>query len=417
MSLIRTSMMSLLVTISKMLSALVINKAIAVFIGPSGLALVGQFQNFVQLTMTLGQGGMSSGLTKYSAEYNNDENKLVSLFSTAFKASCACSSVIGLVLILFSNYLSNAILKNSEYSYVFIIFGFTLILFVFNTLLLAILNGLKETKFWFKINIVQSFYGLIFTSLFIGLWGLDGALIAIVTNQSMVFLVLLYMLKDHTLVNLKNFTKKFDKQQIKALAKYGGMAIISALMVPLSHIFVRDYITNNIGLNEAGYWQGLWYISTMYLMVLTSTLSVYFLPRLSELQDKKEIGKELKVGLITFVPIAAIMAVTIYFLREFVVFVLFSSDFEPMVELFTWQLVGDVIKITSWFFGYLMLAKAKVKSFIFTEIFFTSLFVVLSILSIGEFGLVGITYAYVINYLLYLIVSFLLVKNEFSWEL
>ena len=64
-----------------------------------------------------------------------------------------------------------------------------------------------------------------------------------------------------------------------------------------------------------------------------------------------------------------------------------------------------------------MLAKAKVKSFIFTEIFFTSLFVVLSILSIGEFGLVGITYAYVINYLLYLIVSFLLVKNEFSWEL
>jgi O-antigen/teichoic acid export membrane protein len=414
MSLIKTSFMSLIVTISKMLSALVINKAIAIYIGPSGLALVGQFQNFIQLSMTIGQGGMNAGLTKYSAEFKNEEDQLISLFTTAFKLSCISSITIGFILIIFSSFFSELILNNSDFSYVFMVFGFTLMLFVFNTLLLAILNGLKETKFWFKINIIQSFYGLIFTSLFIVIWGIDGALIAMVTNQSIVFFVLLWMLKDHTLVKLKNFTNVYNQEKAKSLAKYGGMAIISALMVPTSHIIVRNYISDNIGITEAGYWQGLWYISSMYLMVLTSTLSVYYLPRLSELTNKKDIGNELKVGLATFVPIAAIMAITIYFLRDVIVLVLFSNEFTQMTELFTWQLVGDVIKITSWFFGYLMLAKARVKSFIFTEVFFTMLFVILSILFIDEYGLVGITYAYVINYLLYLITSFLLMKNEFT---
>ena len=416
MSLIKTSFMSLIVTISKMLSALVINKAIAIFIGPSGLALVGQFQNFIQLSMTLGQGGMNAGLTKYSAEYKNEEDQLIPLLSTAFMLSCICSITVGLILTVFSSFFSEIILNSSEFSYVFMVFGFTLMLFVFNTLLLAILNGLKETKFWFKINIIQSFYGLIFTSSFIVIWGIDGALIAMVTNQSIVLFVLLWMLKDHTIVKLKNFTNGYDQKKAKSLAKYGGMAIISAIMVPTSHIIVRNYISDNIGISEAGYWQGLWYISSMYLMVLTSTLSVYYLPRLSELTNKKDIGNELKVGLVTFVPIAAMMALTIYFLRDFIVLVLFSDEFTPMVELFTWQLVGDVIKITSWFFGYLMLAKARTKSFIFTEVFFTSLFIVLSMLFVDEYGLVGITYAYVTNYLFYLITVVFLVKNEFTFS-
>lgn len=49
MTLIKTSILSLIATFFKMLSGLVINKAVSVYIGPSGLALIGQFQTLLKL--------------------------------------------------------------------------------------------------------------------------------------------------------------------------------------------------------------------------------------------------------------------------------------------------------------------------------------------------------------------------------
>ena len=57
MNLAQTSFLSLFATAIKMLSGFVINKT-AAYIGPSGIALIGQLQNVVQLVLTLGQGAI-----------------------------------------------------------------------------------------------------------------------------------------------------------------------------------------------------------------------------------------------------------------------------------------------------------------------------------------------------------------------
>ena len=64
----------------KLSSALVINKVIAIFAGPSGLAIVGQLQNAVLIINTFAQGGINSGLTKYTAEYRNKPEELSKLW-------------------------------------------------------------------------------------------------------------------------------------------------------------------------------------------------------------------------------------------------------------------------------------------------------------------------------------------------
>jgi PST family polysaccharide transporter len=48
-----------------------------------------------------------------------------------------------------------------------------------------------------------------------------------------------------------------------------------------------------------------------------------------------------------------------------------------------------------------MLAKAMVKIFIFTEVLFTVLYVVFGFIFVHQFKLVGITFAFALNYLLY----------------
>lgn len=84
-----------------------------------------------------------------------------------------------------------------------------------------------------------------------------------------------------------------------------------------------------------------------------------------------------------------------------------------MLELFKWQLIGDVIKIASWLLGYLMLAKAMTKVFVITEIIFGIIFALLSVIFLNSFGLVGVTYAFALNYTLYLIVMSFIFRGVF----
>ena len=83
-----------------------------------------------------------------------------------------------------------------------------------------------------------------------------------------------------------------------------------------------------------------------------------------------------------------------------------------MRELFPWQLAGDVIKIGSWILAYIMLGRAMVKVFVVTEIAFSILFVLLTWLLVGVFGLLGVSMAYAINYCCYWVSMGYLVKNE-----
>ncbi len=395
-----------------MVTGLAINKAISIYIGPSGLALIGQFQNFMELVMTMAQGAINSGVTKYTAEYGKESDHIPLLFSTASKIILSASFFVGIVVVTFSNEASIRFLKNEEYQYIFVVFGFTVVLFAINSFLLAIINGLKEVKTWVKISIVQSAYGLIFTTSLIVWFGLDGALLALATNQSIIFLIVLWMLRKHPIITLSNFRKRFDSPEAKKLAKFALMALVSAIAAPISQLLLRNHIGGSLDWNQAGYWQAIWHISSMYLLVIVSTISIYYLPRLSEITNKAELRQELLKGYQILLPLVAILSIMIYMLKDYIIILLFTEEFLPIKELFLWQLIGDVIKISAFLLSYLMIAKAMAKVFIVTEIIFSINFVMLGFIFINSHGLIGITYAFALNYFMYLITMIFVTRKH-----
>lgn len=412
LNLIKTSFLTFISTAIKIIAGLIINKAVSIYIGPSGIALIGQFQNTSQVALTLAQGGVNKGVTKYTAEYSSDTTKQAELWSTSLKIVTFCSVVVGLALIVFCKYLSEYTLNTEKYTYVFVVFGFTVIFFSINQLLLSILNGLKEIRTFISINITQSIYSLIFTTALVIAWGLDGALIALVSNQSVVFITVLWRLRKHKLIVMNNFLTKFNKTESRKLLSYSLMALTSVCTVPISLMFVRNYLGEHLSWDAAGYWQSMWYISSVYLMVITTALSTYYLPRLSEITTKIELREELKQGYKIIIPIVIVLSLSIYLLREFIVWLLFSEEFKPMLHLFKWQLIGDVIKISSWLIAYIMLAKAMVKSFIITEMVFALSFVLFAVYFVDGFGLIGMTYAYTLNYIIYFFTILFVIKGK-----
>ncbi len=404
MGLVKTSILTAISTVIRVFTSFIINKLVSIYVGPSGLAIIGQFQNFVIISSTVGSGAISQGVVKYTSEYRDSYSKKRELLSTAVVLTLISSMLVGLFLNIFAPYLSYLILKSDIYSHLFNIFGFTIILFSLNTLLMSILNGQKEIKKYITVNIISSLFSLLFTSFLIINFGLLGSLYAMVLNLSVIFFVTLFFVLKSSWFKIDYFTEGFSRESGIKLGKYALMAVVSAIVVPLSQMVVREYIGSNLGWSSAGYWQGIWYISSMYLMAVTTSLGVYYLPRLSEIEDKSELKEEMLYGYRVILPIVIFLAFGIYIFREYIVYIAFTKSFMPMVELFKWQLIGDVVKISSWLLSYLMLAKAMTRLYIYTEIVFSLLFVVLSILFINEFGLIGVTYAFCLNYLIYLVV-------------
>ncbi|MBD1573268.1 O-antigen translocase [Vibrio sp. S17_S38] len=418
LGILKISILSLISTLVKVLSALVINKAISVYIGPSGLAVIGQFQNLSVIIQNAANGGINNGVIKYTAE-GQHRGEFKSIFSTSLKLTIILSIIASVIMMIFSNYMSFLFFGDGSFTYVFIVFGVTLTLFSINQLLLAIISGLSEVRLFISISVIQSLYSLIFTALLVYFFSLDGALIAMVTNQSIVLFIMLWMLKGHDVIKFENFLGKIERSQLIGLFKYSMMALVSAITVPLSLIVIRDYIRSDISWEYAGYWQAMTYISSIGLMVVTTILSIYYLPRISEVKCRAEIFKEMFSIFRVIFPIAVFFAFLVYFSRFYIVDILFSSDFSHMIVLFKWQLFGDVIRVLACLLSYIMLAKAMTRTFIATEIISSTLFVVLSILCINAFGFIGVSYAYAIANILYLSVMIIVMwcyfrSNSFS---
>ena len=412
MTLVKTSLLNSVAVGVKVASALVLNKILAVYVGPGGYAIIGQFQNAVSIAVQLAGGIFSTGVTKATAQHFDNEETQHAIWKTAIRISLCTSILAGFILLFLADWAAIWLLKRADLSSVFIWLGLALPAMAANNLLLAILNGRKEVRTFVTANIIGSILSLLVIGALAYCFGLYGVLVAFTINPALVLLATATMATRKEWFKAKYLWGKVNRNVLRELSGFGLMGLTTALTVPISYMLIREHLVNKLGLSAAGYWQASWKISEVYLMLITSTLSVYYLPRIAEIRNAAELKKEI-VSVYKFImPLVIFGAITIYLLRDFIINLLFTADFMPMKELFPWQLAGDVVKIGAWILGYVMLGRAMVKVFILTEIAFSLSFVVLTWLLVERFGLVGVSMAYSINYSLYWFTMGYMVRHE-----
>lgn len=412
MTLIKTSLLNGIAVIIKMLTLLGINKVLAIYVGPAGYAALGQFQNAVQMITTFASGAINTGVTKYTAEYHEDEARQRMVWRTAGTITLVGSLITSVVIALFNRPMAAWFLNDPGYGGVFLWFAATLVMLTFNTLLLAILNGKKEISRYVLANIAGSVFALLVTSTLAIQFGLYGTLVALAVQQSITFLITLLLCYRAPWFKIGYLYGGVDKYTAMNLCKYAAMALTSVVCVPVSHILVRNHLGVTLGWEAAGYWEAMWRLSGAYLMMVTTTLSVYYLPKLSELKNSDEVKAEILQGYKIILPFAALSGWVIYALRDVIITLLFTAEFTPMRELFAWQVLGDTLKIASWILAYLMLGKAMVKMFMLSELAFSVSFVVLTGMFVAELGLKGVAVAHAVNYAVYLLVMIFLVWRK-----
>ena len=412
MNLLKTSALNGVAVLIKTATMFILNKILAVYVGPAGYAAIGQFQNFIQMVTTFAGSAINTAVIKYTAEYHEDETKQRAIWKAAGSSVLIFSFIFSLIILIFQKQLSLYIFQTTAYQSVFAWFAAFLVLFNLNTLFLAILNGKKEILKLVVANIAGSILSLLVTGFLAVQYHLYGALIALSIYQSIAFFVTLFLCYKANWFKISYLFGKIESQIAKKFAAFALMALVSAICVPMSQMVIRSYLSQEFGLNYAGYWEAMIRLSAAYLMLVTTTLGVYYLPRLAELTHLDEIKKEVYLGYKFIFPLAVVGGLCVYVFRDWIITLLFSHAFMPMRDLFLWQMIGDSLKIGSWILAYLMLSKAMTKLFVTTEIIFSFSLVFLTYILTQVIGFEGVSVAYLVNYATYwLVMSFFVFKH------
>ena len=410
--LVKVFSLSSVATLVKMLTGLISTKVVAVLIGPGGVALLGQLNNLVYIVQYLASGAINNGVVKYVSEHKGSVGKVRTLLTNALLVTVVCSLACGTAMIACHGRLSRWIMLSDEYGYIFIVFGVTVILYAFNMLLLSIVNGYREYKMFIRINVANSLAGLVFAVVLTLLYGLPGALIGATTYQSAVFFVTLYMVRRKPWARWSYFRGRIDRSIIRNYLKYALMTLVSIGTMPVAQILIRRSIMLDLSELEAGWWEAMNRISNIYLLVVTTSFSVYYLPRLSEITEPNEVRREIGKAFKVIIPLLLTGFVLVYLCRFLIIRILFTSEFLPMAKLFGWQMGSDLFKIGCYILTYVMIAKARTVVYVTTEIVFTIIYIGLACqLMQTSAGIIGVTQAGMAAYLLHMGVVYLYLRK------
>ncbi|WP_158137645.1 O-antigen translocase [Vibrio metschnikovii] len=396
MNIFKVSILSLISTSISVASNFIITKIVAVYIGPSGLAIIGQLQNFISIALLTCGGFLRTALIKFTAESKNESLEQQQLWSAVLKVSLFLWVIISFGILVFHHKLSLYILGSDIYSDAFLIFIPCLLLFILNTFFVSALNGLKEIKDFIKINIAMSIISLVWISVLSLYYGLYGCIIAYISSQSISFVYVFFRARRFSWFRPQLLKVKNVKQDYLTVLQFSLITLTSVLASNVSLMIVRDYIISNYSGVDAGYWQGVWSLSQVSLSIVTLSLSTYLLPALSSSKMISDLHREVSKTLKVVVPLSIIISIGIYLFRDQIIILLFSNEFVLMRDLFLWQMLGNIIKSVGWVYGSVLVARGQIKYTTSTEVFFAFLWVVLSIKLIIMFGVIGATYSYFI---------------------
>ena len=401
-----TFLLTSLNTVVKVLSGIVLNKIIAVYLGPAGLAMLGQFQNFAGILTGIGNASIQTGVVKKIAE-NSEKKYRNKILVNASILVLVLSAVSSIIVFVFSDYFAQVILFDIGFSTTIKIFALSILFYAANVYFLSILNGLREIRQLTFISILLSLIPVLMIPLLITYFQISGVIYALILTQFLVFLLSYgLLLKKHSYNFFKVKFSKFDMGITRILVKFGLVSFLSGALLSLSLLIVRTYIVESNSLEAAGIWEAAYKISIYFNLLFLMPISIHYLPKFSAMDNFKKIDKEIKsIIKALIIPLLFIVFFT-YLIADSIVIFLFSADFLLVNEILVVVMIAEVFRIFGGIYVTSLLASQLFKQAIFPEFGFAVIFIGHVIFqSLSQLNLLDVALSYLLATIIYFLLS------------
>jgi O-antigen/teichoic acid export membrane protein len=389
---------------------LIRSKAIALLIGPIGMGI----SNLLLTTMELINGLTNLGLERsavkdISLANTNSNSKSVAITISILKKLVWLTITVGVILMILSApWLSEIAFGNKDYTISFRWISIALLFKQLSSSQLAILQGLRKLKSLAKANLLGNFIGLLITLPLYYYYKIDAIVPAIIIATFMSFVFTYYY--SHKL-DIKSVTisRKEAVSEGKGMINLGVMLSLSSLITLLVAYIIRIYIgsaneTEELGLIDVGLYSAGFVILNSYVGIIFNAMGTDYFPRLSEIANdikklRKTVLEQATVAILLITPIIVVFLAC----APFIIVILYSHEFSPIVAMVTWGILGMIFKAVSWSMGYMIIAKGDSKVFIKTAIGFNTILLSINIIGYHFGGLEGVGISFFIYYIIHFI--------------
>ncbi|NVD73928.1 hypothetical protein D0T25_24945 [Duganella sp. BJB488] len=385
-------------TLTRMALSFLSIKITAVYLGPAGLALVGQFGNFFTLAQGVAGSALNTGVMNLTAQDEPDRPRQAAVWRTAMHLSLLIGGAMAAVVALLALPLADWLLKDPAYWPAIVLGALSIPMAMCGAVMTGAINGLKRIGMLGVIGIVGALVGaLIFIPLCYG-WGVRGGLTAYALSTCCVLLVALVVVARADGLALGQFAPRWDGAVARQLAAFFPMLLVHAVAEPIAPLLMRNALVVQLGATNAGFWQAGLRLSDMYTLVLTTAVTMYLMPHLASIKDERAFGRELARTVLKVAGLTAAGALSVYLLRDLVIAVVFTREFLPVGGLLDFLFLGNVFKMAAWPLRMALVIKLRAKWYILVEIGVAALQIGLTYLWLPGMGVRGATAAYAAAY-------------------
>ncbi|MGE8323112.1 MAG: oligosaccharide flippase family protein, partial [Pseudomonas sp.] len=150
-------------------------------------------------------------------------------------------------------------------------------------------------------------------------------------------------------------------ERMKLLLSFSMVTLIGAVSVPLAQLFIRDVMGRAMGWEQVGQWQGVIKLSDVYMQFMGVVLINFVLPRIAAASDMRHVLKEWSGSVCALVGVLLTGFAVFYLMRDFLITLVFSSDFLPMKALLAPQMAGEVFRTIAASISYVFMARGLVR--------------------------------------------------------
>ncbi len=384
---------------------MIINLLIARIVSNQDYGVYSLLNNTVQTFVLFAGAGIGITLTRYTALYQNkDKEKAGYMIKTLALVNIVLSAIIAIIIVVFSDYISQLLSKEIDISVYIKIISITIFFSSLALLWQSVLQGFEEFKKIAKIQIMSHIIVLVTSVIITTIWKLNGAVISMLLLQ-----LLLFIFNITTAKKVCNNKKIKLNINVNEEVKYA----IKNVSIPafLSSIFVNPiiWITNFMFIKKFGYEEFAGFsicLQWMYIVNYIPQQLNQVKPIYTQLYDSGQINTMKKtVGRLTmFSILLVVMVVMILGIMRNFILNLYGEFYTTFGNTFIILLITNIfIVIQSQNFSVFQAIGEFWKCLILNGIWAISFLVAFAILY--NKGSVGYATVYLISYLIYSIAS------------
>lgn len=396
------------------ITAIIRGKLYALILGPAGFGIISQINSFVTLisqTVHLGVPvGITSEISKLNSEnYELSQKKIKTYFLLFNIVFGMISTVISVMIFIFSGHITLLLVDDSGYSYILSIFVLSLPFMVIYFIVESFLKSFELIDILVKISVISNIISVIFLVIliyFIEFLGVAFYLFIFGVTPLLIFLLLYRNKLKFRRIKIKTFI--YDKTDIKNILKIGLVSLVSSILHQGAIILLRKFTISHFGLVDNGIYQSVLSISISYFSIIYIFLSSYSLPHLSKIKDDKCLIKDINSNFRFILILILPMVIVSFTYKDLIIQLLYSKSFSTASSLFLPQLIGDVFRAFAALISLWMISRMKIKQMMLIDLIFNSTLILIPYLLFEYFNnsLIIVPASYLIAFSLHFILYF-----------